>query len=903
MPAFDSTPEGILINEDGTKLAVSESQTINTSSQPALLLGALRPDGTATFVNLADDGALKISISGSGLLPSISSSTDNAVVRWDGTTGTAIQNSNATLSDAGTLSLVGDLNIAGNLNAVVGGDLTGSLPTPQVIAFTSGATQITFDNIMDGEILQRVGDLIVSISTSSFGGGAVDSVFGRTGAVVAVAGDYSGSQVTFVPSGDIAATDVQAAIVEVRDDTDTKLAGKVDTSTQIIAGAGLTGGGDLTTDRTLDVVANGDGSIVVNANDIQVGVVSDAQHGSRGGGTLHSEATTSVAGFFAAADKEALNIVVTSSLNFVTGPASATDNALVRWDGTTGKLVQNSNAILTDGGSLSIVGDVNVTGNLNASVSGDLQGTLPSPQVIAFTSGSTQISYDNIPEGTFLRRSGSFVIGDTVTSIITSSSGISVVDSVGGTALASTPSWTDVPLNFTNAKSDDFSHTEPSSTVLVNTTGSYLVGGHVTIFQNGGNGRSAAEIRLVKNTGDGFTEVSGTRGAIYSRLNSQGEGTAGFTVFLNLPTTASFKLQARKISGAGNLFLREDGSGLTIVNTRGVKGERGEKGSAGSGTTINVNNQGSPVSGTPFDLLNFNFGFTVADGGGGEVDIEVDDSGTLSSVEAGDTSIDGTADGFARKDHQHAVSTGTPSTIIPDQANAEGISTNLARADHIHNVPAAVPVDITPEAGNSEGVASSFARSDHVHNIPSGTPSTITPDLPNAEGTANSFARTDHIHNVPTDTAVDIGAGGTSIEGTSNSFARADHVHRIIDPSSEASATGNISTTSASPTTAAGMSITPGAGTYLVWFSTWGLHSRNFAELAIGIAVAGTDVAASERRWGNTNQSDGGSATLATQARVTITAGQAIQGRFWRASGGGSVEINDRTLTILKVDG
>jgi len=45
--------------------------------------------------------------------------------------------------------------------------------------------------------------------------GDVDSVFGRTGVVSAVAGDYTADEVTFVPAGDIAATDVQAAIEEL----------------------------------------------------------------------------------------------------------------------------------------------------------------------------------------------------------------------------------------------------------------------------------------------------------------------------------------------------------------------------------------------------------------------------------------------------------------------------------------------------------------------------------------------------------------------------------------------------------------------------------------------------------------------------------------------------------------
>ena len=59
---------------------------------------------------------------------------------------------------------------------------------------------------------------------------AVTSVHGRTGDVVAVAGDYLANQITFTPDGDIAATNVQDAIVEVRDDTDTKLSAKEDTA-------------------------------------------------------------------------------------------------------------------------------------------------------------------------------------------------------------------------------------------------------------------------------------------------------------------------------------------------------------------------------------------------------------------------------------------------------------------------------------------------------------------------------------------------------------------------------------------------------------------------------------------------------------------------------------------------
>ncbi len=95
-----------------------------------------------------------------------------------------------------------------------------------------------------------------------------------------------------------------------------------------VAGAGLTRTGD-----TLDVVANADGSIVVNANDVQVGVLAtDAQHGTRGGGTLHANVVAAgAAGFMTGADKTKLDGLPVSAqpldgeLSAIAGLTSAAD--------------------------------------------------------------------------------------------------------------------------------------------------------------------------------------------------------------------------------------------------------------------------------------------------------------------------------------------------------------------------------------------------------------------------------------------------------------------------------------------------------------------------------------------------------------------------------------------------
>ena len=67
----------------------------------------------------------------------------------------------------------------------------------------------------------------------------------------------------------------------------------------------------------------------------------------------------------------------TAESGLITGPTgTVTDNALVRWDGTSGSVIQNSNAILTDAGDLTLAGDLSAT-NLSggdATLTGTVQG-------------------------------------------------------------------------------------------------------------------------------------------------------------------------------------------------------------------------------------------------------------------------------------------------------------------------------------------------------------------------------------------------------------------------------------------------------------------------------------------------------------------------------------------------
>jgi len=82
---------------------------------------------------------------------------------------------------------------------------------------------------------------------SGGGGGAVDSFNGRTGIVIPLAGDYTASEVTNVPAGDIIATNVQDAINELDFEKQNSITGS---NNQVVY---KNGSGDIETLSSLNV--------------------------------------------------------------------------------------------------------------------------------------------------------------------------------------------------------------------------------------------------------------------------------------------------------------------------------------------------------------------------------------------------------------------------------------------------------------------------------------------------------------------------------------------------------------------------------------------------------------------------------------------------------------------------
>ena len=122
-------------------------------------------------------------------------------------------------------------------------------------------------------------------------------------------------------------------------------------TSSIVAGAGLTGGGPVDSNPSVNVVANADGSMVVNADDIQVGVLAtDAQHGVRGGGTQHAAVVAAgAAGFMTGADKTKLD-----------GIASGAHPSLLTWGTLAGVATTTTTRFLDPGYNQSAAGTTTV---------------------------------------------------------------------------------------------------------------------------------------------------------------------------------------------------------------------------------------------------------------------------------------------------------------------------------------------------------------------------------------------------------------------------------------------------------------------------------------------------------------------------------------------------------------
>jgi len=272
-------------------VAPSQSKTyivVNQADASVVLKGSatsgvtIRAGQAATCVwNGAD-----FEIVASGDVDGPASATDNAITRYDGTTGKLIQNSGVTIDDSNNVSGVAQLN-----------------------ATTLDATNLEVTNLKAkdgtaaGSIADSTGVVTLAstvLTTTDINGGTVDgTTIGASTPSTVVA-----TQVDIVAQGDLRLQDT--------------------TGGQYVA---LQAPGTLATSYTL--------TLPVDDGTSGQALITD------GSGVLSWSSAAS---------------------GDVYGPASATDNAIARYDGTTGKIIQNSAVTIADDGATVIAANSTTDG-------------------------------------------------------------------------------------------------------------------------------------------------------------------------------------------------------------------------------------------------------------------------------------------------------------------------------------------------------------------------------------------------------------------------------------------------------------------------------------------------------------------------------------------------------------
>lgn len=176
----------------------------------------------------------------------------------------------------------------------------------------------------------------------------------------------------------------------------------------------------------------------------------------------------------------------------VSGPGSSTDNAIVRFDGTTGKLIQNSGVTISDTNDLVVAGDATVNGSVTlGNASGDTvthnAGTVSIPNDLNFDSNTlfldaanNRIAVRSATAHSALQVAGSLAAVLTALSANTTLSDVHyavTVDASGGAKTITLPTAVGITGRMYVIKKIDSS----SNAVTVDANGSQTIDGALTV--------------------------------------------------------------------------------------------------------------------------------------------------------------------------------------------------------------------------------------------------------------------------------------------------------------------------------------------------------------------------------------------------------------------------------------
>lgn len=290
--------------------------------------GHLAEFGDSTGRVLVDSGVIADHV-----VTNSGTSTDNAVARWNGTTGKAIQNSSVIIDDEGDVTGVTTLNTR-DIARWVDGPAAGGSTDNAVARWDSTTGRLIQNSVV---VIDDDGDVtgVASINGTAWTG---DYVRGPTPAV-SVNADlavFDGTSGRLIANSGLSLFDVVHTF-----------------ASEVVTGH-------------LPEYADSAGRELVDSGIVSANIVSSPNTSSDNRIARYDGTTGKVIQQSTVAIDDSGNITGVTTINGnvvatgdVIGPGSATDNRVARFNGTTGKLIQQSAVTLDDSGNLTGVGTIN----------------------------------------------------------------------------------------------------------------------------------------------------------------------------------------------------------------------------------------------------------------------------------------------------------------------------------------------------------------------------------------------------------------------------------------------------------------------------------------------------------------------------------------------------------------